>query len=272
MRPRRGLAERRDLAQATGERWRPPLHVAPVTPLARLVAKLRRGVDLQAASVWRDLASELPKARGVVLDVGSGAQPYRPLLSPNAHYVGIDTAHARSDFGYEVPDTTYFEGETWPVESASVDLVLCTETLEHVLDPARLLDEAHRCLREGGGLLLTVPFAARWHFIPHDYWRFTPSGLKYLLERAGFTSVRVYARGNALTVACYKLMALGLPLLFPQSSRPVAQAFRLLAALLLPLILLTAIVGRLSLLGSGGDDCLGYTVIALRPHARETDA
>jgi SAM-dependent methyltransferase len=261
----RGLTGRRNLAEVTQERWRPPVHVPPVTRLARLIAMIRRGFDLQTASIWRDLASQLPTARGVVLDIGCGAQPFRPLLSPNAHYIGIDNARAKSDFGYDVPDTIYFEGETWPIESGSVDLALCTETLEHVLDPSRLLDEAHRCLRPGGRLLLTVPFAARWHFIPHDYWRFTPSGLKYILERAGFSEIGVYARGNELTVGCYKLMALVLPLLLPQSSRPSAQALRLIALPLVPLVLAAAAVGRVSLLGAGGDDCLGYTVIASRP-------
>jgi SAM-dependent methyltransferase len=226
------------------------------------MAALRRVFDLQAASIWRDLASELPAIRGVVLDVGSGAQPYRPLLSPEASYIAIDVADAGSNFGYEVADTIYFEGETWPVDSNSVDVILSTETLEHVRDPSTFLNEAQRCLRPGGRLLLTVPFAARWHFIPHDYWRFTPSALKYLLERASFTDVRVYARGNAVTVSCYKLMAWMLPLLLPQSSRPTAQAGRLLGVLLVPLVLAAAAVGRLSLLGVGGEDCLGYTVLA----------
>ena len=261
MRGRR-LGERKNLAEATSERWRPPLFVAPVTRTARLKARLRRGFDLQAASIWRDLSSELPKLRGVLLDVGSGAQPYRPLLSPEATYVAIDVAHSGSGFGYEIAGTIYFDGETWPVESNSIDVILCTETLEHVLDPCRFLDEAQRCLRDGGLLLLTVPFAARWHFIPRDYWRFTPSALKYLLEHASFTNVRVYARGNELTVTCYKLIASILPLLFPQSSRPTAQAGRLLGLLLVPFVFAAAAVGRLSLLGSGGDDCLGYTVIA----------
>jgi hypothetical protein len=72
----------------------------------------------------------------------------------------------------------------------------------------------------------------------------------------------VYARGNALTVSCYKLIVSILPLLLPQSSRPTAQAGRLLGLLLLPLLVAAAAVGRLSLFGSGGDDCLGYTVLA----------
>src|SRR5205823_4480205 len=109
---RKRLTERRNLAEAASERWRPPLFAPPVTRTARLTAALRRGFDLQAASIWRDLASELPTTRGVVLDVGSGAQPYRPLVSPEASYIAIDVAHVGSEFGYDVADTIYFEGET----------------------------------------------------------------------------------------------------------------------------------------------------------------
>ena len=101
-------------------------------------------------------------------------------------------------------------------------MVLCTETLEHVLETRRFLAEAARCLAPGGTLLFTIPFAARWHFIPYDYWRFTPSSLNHLLTATGFDSVRVYARGNACTVACYKVMTLLLLLLMPQTASEVA--------------------------------------------------
>ena len=92
-----------------------------------------------------------------------------------------------------------------------------------------LLAEAHRTLRPGGRLLLTVPFAARWHFVPNNYWRFTPSSLRHLLEAAGFGDVAVYARGNAFTVACYKAVALVLPHLFPQRGGAKARAAQVLA-------------------------------------------
>jgi SAM-dependent methyltransferase len=223
---------------------------------------VRRGFDLQAASIWRHLAVELRGVEGTVLDVGCGAQPYRRLLPRNASYIGIDIERAEEDFGYVVPDTTYFEGDEWPVESASVDIVLCTEALEHVLEPLKFLSEAHRCLRPGGRLLMTVPLAARWHFVPYDYWRFTPSGLQHLLQRSGFTDIAVYARGNAGTVAAYKVMALFLPLLLPQSRGLTPQLVRLLALPSIPIVALAALVGRLTLLGRGGDDCLGYTVFA----------
>ena len=121
---------------------------------------------------------------------------------------------------------------------------------------------AHRCLRPGGRLVLTVPFAARWHFIPYDYWRYTPSGLHLLLTGAGFDEVRVQARGNPLTVACYKAMALHLMLLFGSDTGHPGLLKRALGVLLLPVLGVLACIANLSFRADWGDDCLGYTVTA----------
>ncbi len=253
------------------ESWQPPPHKAITTPLARLEAVARRFLDLQAGSIWKDLVVLLPESRGLVLDVGSGAQPYRHLLPPEATYKAIDYAGAKRDFGYSMPDTTYYEGDKWPIADGSVDVILCTETLEHVPEPSVFLTEASRCLKHTGRLLLTVPFAARWHYIPHDYWRFTPSALDMLLSAAGFRRVAVYSRGNAVTVACYKVMALMVPLLLPQKkrflNRCVYQAFGILTV---PVVIALAAIGTLSLKGKGGDDCLGYTTVAYKDAADHT--
>jgi hypothetical protein len=75
----------------------------------------------------------------------------------------------------------------------------------------------------------------------------------------------VYARGNAYTVACYKVMTLLLLLLMPQAvSKFSGVLLRLVGLVSLPLFVLLALVANLSLRGSGGDDCLGYTVLAVR--------
>ena len=171
------LLRRKNLAYSTAERWRPPVFRPSISFWQRLGNRIRRFFDLQAGSIWNDLATELPTLRGKVLDVGCGAQPFRGLLSLQASYFGLDTVDAKEHFGYEMPDTLYYAGNIWPVTDESYDVVVCTETLEHVVDPSTFVGEMHRCLRPGGRLLLTVPFAARWHFIPYDYWRFTPSGL-----------------------------------------------------------------------------------------------
>jgi SAM-dependent methyltransferase len=252
---------RENFALRESEPWQPPSFRPPRTRWDRFLAACRRLLDLQAASAWNDLKIQLGSAHGDVLDVGAGAQPYRPLLPPGARYRAIDVAAAGEAFGYDLPDTEYFEGDRWPVEDGSVDVVLATETLEHVPEPAVFLAEARRVLRPGGRIVLTVPFAARWHYIPHDYWRYTPSSLRNLLEEAGFGEVIVHARGNEVTVACYKLMALALPALFPPEGGISAR--RVAAVLALPLVAAVAAIAHVSLRGDGGVDCLGWTATAL---------
>jgi SAM-dependent methyltransferase len=257
------LLSRTNMAHRSAETWRPPLFERAETRGQKVWAALRRMLDVQAGSIWRDLRVLLPQVHGFALDVGCGAQPYRSLFGPQAKYIGIDTVESKAHFGYELPGVCYFEGDSWPIENSSVDLVLCTETLEHVPVPEALLQQAFRCLVSGGTILLTVPFAARWHFIPYDYWRFTPSGLERLLRRAGFIDIRVYARGNAATVACYKWMALILHLVFPQNiSWPIRSMLLVISLPLIPVLFLLAVLARVSLWGKGGDDCLGYTVLA----------
>jgi SAM-dependent methyltransferase len=51
--------------------------------------------------------------------------------------------------------------------------------LEHVEDDLALLAELRRILKDGGLLLLSVPFMYRFHEIPHDYRRYRrPPGIE----------------------------------------------------------------------------------------------
>jgi SAM-dependent methyltransferase len=261
---------RRNCLDRQAESWRPMVFHSRLTWRGRVLDGLRRFLDLQYSSIYRDVRALAQRMTGDVLDVGCGSQPFRHLLSDHARYRGIDSAQAEVGFGPRFPDTTYFEGDHWPVDNQSVDYVLSTETMEHVPDSSLFLSEAHRTLRAGGQLILTVPFSARWHFIPYDYWRFTPSAFERLLSQAGFREVRVYARGNGVTVAAYKLMSVILTSSIgrdPSAStfNPGRLAARLLGIVAFPLVPLLALVGQISLQGEGGDDCLGYTVIGRRP-------
>jgi SAM-dependent methyltransferase len=268
--PEKLALARRNCLGRRSESWRPMVFHSRLTWRGMLLDGVRRFLDLQYASIYRDVQSLARGMAGDVLDVGCGSQPFRHLLSDKCRYRGIDSAQAQVDFGPRFPDTTYFDGDQWPVGNESVDYVLSTETMEHVVDSAAFLSEAHRCLRPGGQIILTIPFAARWHFIPHDYWRFTPSALEWLLTRAGFRDASVHARGNAVTVAAYKVMTVILTASLgretPGSSLSAGRLIaRLLGIIAFPLVPLMAVVGQFSLLGEGGDDCLGYTVIARRP-------
>ena len=82
---------------------------------------------------------------------------------------------------------------------ASFDVVLCTQVLEHVAEPARVLAELRRVLATGGELWLTVPFVGELHEEPHDHYRYTSYGLRGLCERAGFGEVRTWPLGGYFT-------------------------------------------------------------------------
>src|SRR5262249_47736583 len=87
------LRHRTNMLEAE-EEWRPPLF-PPRGNRGSILARLRRFFDLQAGSIWNDLASLLAQASGTVLDVGCGAQPYRELLDSAVHYRGIDVMAAK---------------------------------------------------------------------------------------------------------------------------------------------------------------------------------
>lgn len=44
-----------------------------------------------------------------------------------------------------------------PIKDSSIDVVLCCDILEHLIDPERILEEAYRTLRPNGKLIITVP-------------------------------------------------------------------------------------------------------------------
>jgi SAM-dependent methyltransferase len=258
---------RRNQVEIPAEDFRPPVFKPNTSVRNRLENRLRRFLDLQAGAAWRDLRAELGQAAGKLIDIGCGAQIYRDLVPVTVVYQGIDTSDAEARFGYSVPDTYYFDGDDWGVEDATFDTALCTEVLEHIPDPAAFLARTHRCLCPGGRLVLTVPFAARWHFIPYDYWRYTPSSQHRLLAAARFDDVCVQARGNPLTVACYKVMTLLWMLLFCSNPSRPSTVKRILGVLSLPILGVLACIANFSLHADWGDDCPGYTVTARRSRA-----
>jgi SAM-dependent methyltransferase len=68
------------------------------------------------------------------------------------------------------------------VASSRYDLVVCTEVLEHTLQPFDAVRELRRMLKPGGILALTTPFNFRIHGPLPDCWRFTVHGLRALLQ------------------------------------------------------------------------------------------
>jgi ubiquinone/menaquinone biosynthesis C-methylase UbiE len=68
------------------------------------------------------------------------------------------------------------------MSSESCDIAVCSSVLEHVDQPFVAVREIFRVLKPGGYLMFTVPMKIRIHGSPFDYWRFTPDGVRKLLE------------------------------------------------------------------------------------------
>jgi SAM-dependent methyltransferase len=85
------------------------------------------------------------------------------------------------------------------------DVVICEQVLEHVLNPDAAAANLRGLCVPGGNVIVSTPFLIRVHELPAygmpDLWRFTPGGLRVLLERAGLTVDSVHAWGNRRCVA-----------------------------------------------------------------------
>lgn len=149
---------------------------------------------------WVKAQAKTIPAGSRILDVGAGSCPYRPIFS-HCRYETHDATplapdQLRDKEGYGtinyVSDATAI-----PVANESFDAVLCTEVLEHVPEPIRVVNELHRILRPGGVLLLTAPLGSGLHQEPyHFYGGYTPYWYATFLQRAGFETVEVVPNGG----------------------------------------------------------------------------
>lgn len=80
------------------------------------------------------------------------------------------------------------------------DVVICEQVLEHVVDPCAAAANLRGLCAPGGRVIVSTPFLIKVHELPmyemRDYWRFTPRGLRTLLERAGLEVESVDSWGN----------------------------------------------------------------------------
>ena len=181
------LAPELDLSHWPGaHRRRPPVtHPAWLT-LRPLSLAIERAVSHHAA----------PAGGGQsVVDVGCGEKPYLPFFAGLAsEYVGVDVAASPSV-------DLVASADSLPLDDGRFDVALCTQTLEHVPDPARAVSELHRVLKPGGVLLLSTHGTAMYHPGPTDLWRWTQEGLAKLLDDNGdWSRVGLTAAGG--TAAC----------------------------------------------------------------------
>lgn len=143
-------------------------------------------------AVVADIAARL-ELREPIVEFGSlqvePGQPndLRPLFA-GRRYIGTDLrAGPGVDRIEDLRALSFADGE--------VGTALCLETLEHCADPIAAARELRRVLAPDGGVcLLSSPMLIGIHAYPSDYWRFTPEGLRVLLD--GYDDVDVAGMGD----------------------------------------------------------------------------
>jgi len=71
-------------------------------------------------------------------------------------------------------------------EDTKIDIAIATNVWEHEKDPFDAIESLYGIMRFGGMVLFTVPFAAPYHGVPYDFYRYTKLGVVHILEKAGF--------------------------------------------------------------------------------------
>jgi SAM-dependent methyltransferase len=145
---------------------------------------------------------------GRLLDVGCGAGILMQALrrhgwsAEGTELSGVAVERLRAQ-GFIVHHGSL---EALALDAAGYDVVVMSETIEHVLDPHQALRFAARVLRRAGVLFLTTPnvdslsrrlLGARWRALcyPDHLFYFNLRSLSFLLRNAGFRPTAVWTEG-----------------------------------------------------------------------------
>jgi SAM-dependent methyltransferase len=149
------------LARASGNPLR-DFYEDPAVPASSGPDRARRQAEMLAG-----VLAGLPGGARI-LDVGCGdgfATGVAASRLPGHRFAGLDwsapSLRLARDRGLAVLraglDTRL------PIRSASVDVVIMSEVIEHLVDTDTAIEEAHRVLKPGGSLLLSTPNLAAWY-------------------------------------------------------------------------------------------------------------
>jgi SAM-dependent methyltransferase len=202
-----------------------------------------------------------------VLDAGAGDGRYRAEFA-HTRYIGVDLAIGDAAVDYSGLDAICTLTGL-PFAHGGFDAVLCTQVLEHVAEPLQVLQEICRVLRPGGRLFLSAPQSWHQHQKPHDYYRYTSFGLRYLLQRAGLQVEWIEPMGGYFWFLAFQLQNINF-WLFPRNmpGRWWTWPLRLINSILFQ-GLGSFVLFYLDRLDKIKDETFGYVCVAMRPMAPE---
>ncbi len=166
----------------------------------------RFGREYVPGRSWQGIAEMLLKLLPplTVGDLGAGEGTLSLLLAQRAERViAVDSSEQMVRYGSEVArsrrviNVEYRLGdlESLPIEDASLDLAIFSQSLHHAQHPARAVAEAYRALKPGGRVAILDLKRHEFeeaHELYADVWLgFTELDLQQHLSGAGFTNIEM---------------------------------------------------------------------------------
>lgn len=137
---------------------------------------------------------------GRVLDIGAADRWLQAHLSNSEQYIALDYPATGHELYGARPDV-FADGAKLPFPDHCFDAVFCLEVLEHVPEPAQVMEEISRVLKPGGRAWISMPFLYPLHDAPFDFQRYTEYGLRRDAEKAHLKIEQLQRRGHALRTA-----------------------------------------------------------------------
>jgi SAM-dependent methyltransferase len=157
--------------------------------------------------LWLDtlLQAFSGEMQGVVLDLGGKRENKRGTFRPPVSNI---QAWWYLNLDLDTHPNLYADVGNLPLKSESVDIIICTEVLEHLKSPSACASEILRILRPGASAFVSTPFLYPVHADPFDFQRFTADGLQKLFE--GCSKLEIFPMGGFWGVLGL-FLELGLP-------------------------------------------------------------
>lgn len=131
-----------------------------------------------------------------VLDLGGNRIGKRGLF--DIEKFGLDITYANLSSAKK-PDVVS-DAAKLPFKPDTFDYVICSELLEHVMDPVSVIHEIHYGLKKRGIVLICVPFSVAIHGDPSDYGRYTNFFWEDILSSCGFGEILIENQGGFWSV------------------------------------------------------------------------
>lgn len=180
---------------------------------------------------YRMLSSKVPKGSKKVLDIGCGNGELICMLAEKGHKcVTLDLSKNRlAKFKSRAKKlgVTQIQGDSTniPLQDSSIDIIMCSEVLEHIKDYEKVLKQMNRILKPHGRIVVSVPDKEELMEIvcPHCGKRFVPRGHLHSFDKNKLFSRMNHCEFNVkyshvgasiISKIIYRRIRINIPLIF----------------------------------------------------------